>query len=375
MSEPLFVCHICAPGEVGGLERVVQGLALGQHRSGLRSEVISVIEPGEGPHAFAGPLREGGVPVHEVRLPGRAVLAERRAVRDLLEGLSPDVLHVHGYRPDILHGTTARSLGIPTVSTSHGSTNSGGKTAFFEWLQTRLMRRAGAVVAVSTPIARKLEGSGVPPRLIHVIPNAWVGGTPFLSRDEAREALGIEPERRVVAFVGRLWTEKGPDVFVEALLRVSDPSVLALVIGDGFERSRLEARVREAGQEDRFRFMGSVNPAAPLFRAFDLFVLSSRTEGTPIVLFEAMASGVPTVVTPVGGVPDVVGQDGALVVPSEDPEALARAVQASLDDPRTAQARARSALERLEAFGADPWLERHERLYRSLTRGGPGADD
>jgi len=366
-SDPLFVSHILAPGDVGGLERVVQGLALGHHRRGLRSEVISVIGPGDEEHPFAVPLREGGVPVHEVRLPARAVLRERRTVRDLLRRLSPDVLHCHGYRPDLLHGTTARSLGIPTVTTEHGSSKLGGRTAFFEWLQVRFFRYAGAVVAVSTPIAERLRGEGVPAHLVHTIPNGWVGGADFLSRDEARRQLGLSPDERVVAFVGRLIPAKGPDVFVEALLRLDDPDVTAIVIGDGAQLDGLRERVREVGVDDRFRFPGSINPASPLFRAFDLFVLSSRTEGTPIVLLEVMSAGVPAVVTRVGGVPDVVGPDGAWVVPPEDPPALAAAIREALDDPAAREARVEAARERLDSeFSAERWLQRHEDLYRSL---------
>jgi glycosyltransferase involved in cell wall biosynthesis len=281
--------------------------------------------------------------------------------------LSPDVLHCHGYRPDLLHGTTARSLGIPTVTTEHGSSKLGGRTAFFEWLQVRFFRYAGAVVAVSTPIAERLRGEGVPAHLVHTIPNGWVGGADFLSRDEARRQLGLSPDERVVAFVGRLIPAKGPDVFVEALLRLDDPDVTAIVIGDGAQLDGLQERVREVGVDDRFRFPGSINPASPLFRAFDLFVLSSRTEGTPIVLLEVMSAGVPAVVTRVGGVPDVVGPDGAWVVPPEDPPALAAAIREALDDPAAREARVEAARERLDSeFSAERWLQRHEDLYRSL---------
>jgi len=368
-SRPL-VCHICAPGNVGGLERVIQGLALGHHERGLEPEVISVITPdAERPHPFAAPLIEGGVPVHELRLQHRAYLAERRAVRGLLEARRPRVVHSHGYRPDILHGSLARSLGIATVTTEHGSSKLGGTSTLFEWLQLRLFRRASGVVAVSTPIADRLVAEdGVPSELVHMIPNGWTPGTEFLSRDAARRELGIDAEETVVAFVGRLIPAKGPDVFVEAMLQVDRPSVTTVVIGDGAQRAELEERVRSTGQGDRFRFMGTVNPAAPLFRAFDLFVLSSRTEGTPIVLLEAMAAGVPLVVTAVGGVPDVVGDDAALVVPPLDPASMAEAVQSALADPLAAQARVEAATRRVETeFSADLWLDRHEALYRSVT--------
>lgn len=367
--EHLSICHIVAPGKVGGLERVVQGLARGHHEAGLTVHVISVIAPGDDEHPFTTPLREAGVSVQELRLPGRAVLQEVREVYARLRSLAPNVVHCHGYRPDLLHGTIARLMGIPVVTTEHGSSKLGGRTALFEWLQVRLFRSATAVVAVSSPIARRLEAEGVPSRLIHVIPNGWAGGTPLLSRASARAQLGIPREVTVVAFVGRLIPAKGPDVFVRALLELDDPTVLAVVIGDGSEREALESLVRSAGVEDRFLFVGHQDNAAPLFSAFDLFVLSSRTEGTPIVLFEAMSAGVPAVVTNVGGVPDVVGESAALRVPSEDATAIAAAVRSVLDYPEEGRCRAEEALRRLKSeFHADLWLQRHEDLYRRAVR-------
>src|SRR5437879_13039717 len=88
----------------------------------------------------------------------------------------------------------------------------------------------------------------------------------------------------------------------------------AAVVGDGVERCRLERLAATLGLGSRVAFHGKVDDAARLFPAFDMFVLSSRTEGTPIVLFEAMAAGVPVVANAVGGVPDVESRHEALLV-------------------------------------------------------------
>jgi glycosyltransferase involved in cell wall biosynthesis len=118
---------------------------------------------------------------------------------------------------------------------------------------------------------------------------------------------------------------------------------------------------------DQVRWCGAVSDAAQLFKGFDVFVLSSRTEGTPIVLFEAMAAGTPIVATSVGGVPDVVSSREALLVPPDDPGALADAVRRVWADPVAAAARARRARERLETgFALAPWLASYDRIYRSL---------
>jgi len=114
--------------------------------------------------------------------------------------------------------------------------------------------------------------------------------------------------------------------------------------------------------------------AARLFPAFDIFVLSSRTEGTPIVLFEAMASDVPVVATLVGGVPDILSAAEAALVPPNDPVALAAELRAVYRDPAPARARARRAQVRLERdFSLGPWLARYERIYEQVSRGAPAA--
>jgi glycosyltransferase involved in cell wall biosynthesis len=117
-----------------------------------------------------------------------------------------------------------------------------------------------------------------------------------------------------------------------------------------------------------------VTEAAPLFPAFDVFVLSSRTEGTPIVLFEAMAAGVPVVATAVGGVPGVVSPAEAVLIPPGDPASLAAAIRTTLRDPAAARERTRAARQRLEReFGAQPWLERYDVVYRRVARGRAAA--
>jgi glycosyltransferase involved in cell wall biosynthesis len=368
VTRPITIVHIAAPGLVGGLERVVQGLAAGHHRRGHAVSVISVIAPGDPePHPFSARLRRDGVTVHELRYASKDFWGERRAVRGLLRQIRPDVVHTHGYRPDILHATTARGLSIATVTTEHGSSKLGGKTVVYEWLQRRFFRRFQAVVAVSSPIAERLAAEGVSQERVRVVPNGWAGGVEFVSREEARGRLGLPIEGTVIGYVGRLIPAKGPDVFAEAFLQLDDPGVSAVMIGDGSERPVIEAMSRESDAGARLMLAGHRDDAAPLFKAFDLFVLSSRTEGTPIVLFEALSAGIPTIVTAVGGVPDVVSERESRLVPSEEPSRLAQEMREALGDPEGSAQRATRALERLRTeFSAERWLSRHEAVYRSV---------
>lgn len=366
----LSIVHILDPAPAGGLESVVHGLACGQLRGGHRVRVLAPRSAQGEEHPFLEPLRRAGVPFDLLDLPPRGYLAERRRVAELLRQHRPHVVHTHGYRPDLLDAGVARALGIPVVTTVHGSSKMGGVTRLYEWMQWRAFRRFDRVVAVSRPLGASLEAAGVPARRISVIPNALAGGGERPGRAAARAALGVEDGGApLIGFVGRLIPAKGADLFLEALAAVRDLPWRASVIGDGGDRPMLEALAARLGIADRVRFHGAVDGAGALFAAFDLFVLSSRTEGTPMVLLEAMDARVPVVATRVGGVPDVVGPREALLVPALDVPALSAAVRGALGDGGAARARAEEAARRVAGeFGAERWLARHEDVYRGIQR-------
>jgi len=369
---PLVLLHVVAPAPAGGLERVVQLLAGGQATAGHRVHVAAVLGPGDDATAFLAPLEDAGVVPHVLRLPGRAYLRERSELRRLVRALAPACVHTHGYRPDVLDAPVARALAIPTVTTVHGFTGGDARNRLYERLQRRAFRHFDAVVAVSAPLAAELAAGGVARARLHAIANAWApaaatAGAGDDTRAATRAALGIAANAFHVGWVGRLSPEKDAALFLDALARLTDLPLVASVVGDGGERRRLEERARTAGLGERVRWHGLVPSAERLFPLFDVFVLSSRTEGTPMVLFEAMHARTPIVATRVGGVPDVVG-GGALLVPPGDAAALAAAMRAVHDDRAAAAARALTARARLERYGREAWLGRYEALYRSLTR-------
>src|SRR5206468_12641449 len=158
---------------------------------------------------------------------------------------------------------------------------------------------------------------------IRLVPNAWDGRSHPWSRVEARNALGLPLDAFVVGWVGRLIPVKGCDIFLRAVRMLCDLPVHVSIIGGGPEEERLRALVAEDGVRERVHFHGYREEAAKVFRAFDVWVLSSRSEGTPMVLFEAMAAGVPIVATDVGGVGDVLSDAEAFLVPAKDPITLA----------------------------------------------------
>lgn len=361
------ILHTVAPAEFGGLEEVVIRLASGLAERGNRVTVACIFTGEERPHPFVEALVESDVDCVPMFFPPRTYQREISALHGLCERLRPDVVHTHGYRPDVLHRKVTRERGIPSVTTLHGFTGGGWKNRLYERLQLRAVRTFDAVVAVSRPMADLLRARRVPARVLHVIPNAWRARRPPESAARARAALGTAPERFHVGWVGRLSHEKAPDLFLDAVAQLSDVDLDVSIIGDGHLRGELERRARKIDSAD-IRFHGAVPEAGRLFSAFDLLVLSSRTEGTPIVLFEAMAASVPVVATAVGGVPDVVDAVTAILVPAGDPAALARAIESVYRERGAAKERASQAERRVrERFATGPWLERYENLYSTLT--------
>ncbi|HEY9228589.1 MAG TPA: glycosyltransferase, partial [Gemmatimonadaceae bacterium] len=332
---PLIILHVTAPARVGGLERVVETLCAGHVAAGHDVHVAAIVDTMDDAQRFLRPLEARGIRPHALVMPGRAYARERAAVREICRGIRPHVVHTHGYRPDVISGGVARALGVATVTTVHGFTGGSWRNRVYEWLQVQVFRRFAAVVAVSRPLEKLLRSRGVPSNRLRLIVNAWSQTSAPRSRAEARARLGLPENAFCIGWVGRLTREKGADVLLDAVPKLP-PDMLVSFVGDGREKPALEAQAAQLGIAERVRWHGIVADAATLLPAFDAFVLSSRTEGTPMVLLEAMGAGVPIVATRVGGVPDVVSDAQALLVPSEDPAALATAIRAIRDDAASA---------------------------------------
>lgn len=362
----LTVLHVVAPAPFGGLETVLRTLASGLDRRGHEMHVAAVVTPGSTPHPFIETLRDDGTRVHELVLSTRAYREERRRIADLCLDVGADVIHTHGYRPDVIDSGVAARLGIPRVSTVHGFCGGGWKGRLYERLQIHSYRRFDAVIAVASPQVRQLTDSGVDAGRVHLLPNAWAPG-PRLDRATARQTLGVDSDTFHIGWVGRLSAEKGPDLFLRSLSALADVPYIASIVGTGREEAALRNLADDLGIADRILWHGSLPEAGRYFEAFDAFALSSRTEGTPMVLFEAMASHTPIVASAVGGVPNVITPAEGWLSEADDTSAFGKALKSIHDDPAAAAAKADLAARRLtNEFGADAWLERHEDLYRRL---------
>ncbi len=253
------------------------------------------------------------------------------------------VIHVHCAYPDSVGvALAARALGLPYVVTAHGSdinvyAGRLGLRAQIRWA----LRGAIGVIAVSHDLETKIRDllSGSKTR-VTCIPCAGYDPKLFLlhQSQEVRQRVDTGMKGRRIVFVGKLVPIKGVDILIGAWARLHQTKAVAetdqlIIIGDGKCRKTLEHQVSSAGIERHVRFLGTI-PHPEVSRwlaAADALCLTSYNEGTPNVVVEALASGVPVVATRVGGVPEIVtdGVNGTLTE-SGDPEAFASAIRDTL---------------------------------------------
>jgi glycosyltransferase involved in cell wall biosynthesis len=227
------------------------------------------------------------------------------------------------------------------------------------WLLRRALASCRAVVAVSPDVRGAVEALGVPPGRIHVIPN------PVPRGGVTRSPAGPVPR---LLSVGRLHWAKGHDLALDAAALLGGDPFTWDIVGEGPEGDALRQRAAGPGLAGRVRFPGFQPDPRPWLGAADLFVLSSRVEGLPLALLEAMAAGLPIVATRCGRGVEEALSDGAagVLVPPGDPGALAAAIRALLSDPGRRRDLGDAALRRSLDYDPEPIAARYERVFQAV---------
>jgi len=207
------------------------------------------------------------------------------------------------------------------------------------------LSRAARVVAVSRALSEVALELGVPRERLVVQHNA-VDGERFKlrHREDARRSLALPPRRPTIGYFGNHRRVKGTDVLIEAMdhlvHRLGHANALLVLLGDGDLTAGLRARVKALGLDANVQFCGrKLHDEIPLWMsALDVFCLPSRKEGCPNVVLESLASGRPVVASRVGGVPEILDDRTGVLVPPEDPAALAAGIKRALERPWDAEA-------------------------------------
>jgi glycosyltransferase involved in cell wall biosynthesis len=364
---PTGILHVIAPVPAGGAETVVLGLALAGAAHGLQPTVAALLQD-SAPSPLVERLKQDGIPVHEIRCGRRRYLKEAGMVEEVAAQCGAELIHTHVYHGDAVGYLAARRRRVPVIATVHGFTGGDWKNRLYQWTDQLLLRRFDAIICVSNPVRDQLRHGGIRPERLHLIPNAYQA-TELYSMADARARLGLNATGPVVGWVGRLSAEKGPDLFLTAMASDQLANATGIMLGDGAERAALLQQRELLGlAESRLRMPGGRGDAAAAMPAFDVMVLSSRTEGTPMALLEAMSAGVPVVAFAVGGVPQVLDQNSGWLVPAEDTAALAAAIRSVLADPEESRRRAMVAREVVKnRYGVAQWIEQIREVYSAVA--------
>ncbi len=353
----------------GGAETMILQLALELRRRGHSVELMG---PPRGTGWLAAQLEPLGLPLHTFSLKRPLDPGCYRGLKEFIRRHDLRVVHSHDFTMAVYGAAAARSLGRRHIITFHG-----GLDMLARWRRRTAirwaMRSSAATVAVSAATQRIFsQRLGVPAARFAVIPNgiSVTAGKPASTRQE----FAIRPEELVILAVGNVMAVKGHPVLVEALAR--------LVGGEIPWRLIVAGDVRDAGPpirsiladnplSGRVHLPGLRSDVPALLAAADLFVMPSLSEGLPLALLEAMFAGRAIVASAVGGIPEVIrdGQDG-LLVPANDPAALAAALRRLLVDPALRRRLGESARTRAaEHYAIGAMTDAYERLYYGSGEG------
>lgn len=269
-------------------------------------------------------------------------------------------LHVQHAMALTLCGPAAHYAGIERVVMTEHDIFQLEEQPKYRRRAARCCRYASSITGVHSGITDYFrDRMGVPANRLRVVSNGVPTFTPDAeTRRRTRSALGVDESTFVCLYVGRLEAVKGLHTLLNAAARLTDSSRRAMRVflaGNGSERAALESQCRSQNLAATVTFLGERSDVQDLLNMADAFVMTSRTEGMPMALIEAMAAGLPCVATAVGGIPVVLGDDAGILVPPEDPGAVAEALTRLADDDLLRRQLAERALRKAQAqYGLQP---------------------
>jgi glycosyltransferase involved in cell wall biosynthesis len=370
-TRKIKVMHFISSGGLFGAENVLLNIAQSFKNDHYSPIVTAILDERQPNLQVIERARELGLPVRVFRSQGRFDPKTIQQVKEFLLDHKIDILHTHNYKSDIIGALAARGTRTALISTAHGFTGMNSKVSGYERIdQWFLKKYFNKTVAVTDQML-----TDFPPEKRRVIPN----GIDFRKfapsetvRRETRQKYNIGDDDILIGTVGRLSIEKDQALLIAALADTcrSNRQVKLMIVGDGPEGDTLRGLARASGLEECIIFTGLVSNPAPYYQAFDIFVLSSRTEGTPLTVLEAMASQVPVIATKVGGIPDIIDHDitGLLTDPGHALQ-LKDAIGTLMADTHKRQVLKDTAFRYArDNFSVERMKELYEDVYREILR-------
>ena len=362
MNAPLRILHTEWSDGWGGQERRVMSEMTGMLSRG--HQVFLATRP---QCRIADEARKAGIPVSETAFRGSFDPASILKLMRLIRTENIQIVNTHSGKDTWSGGLAAKLSGRIFVRTRHLNYPSKRNLAhFIHYLPDQIVT-CGEVMRDTL-----IETYGFPPQQLTSIPT----GIDFnrfravTSRDKTRAELGIPTDSSVVLMAGIIRGVKRHEIALRGLapLMHEGADIHLLIAGDGPMKTDMEALATSLGIGDRTHFLGFRDDLPDLMQAADMLLLTSRSEGVPQVISQAMGNGLAVIATDVGGVPELISnEETGLLVPPESPEAVTGAVRHLIDQPELAQAlESRARDYALNHLSLDAMLDRTESLYNSL---------
>jgi len=321
---------------------------------------------------FGEAVRQAGVPLEVIRERRAFDLGVVARLGEIVGRLRPDIIQTHNIKSHLVvrlgGGALWARRSIPWIAFHHGYTQRGLCDRLYRHFDRFSLPAADHVVTVCRPFAGMIRRYGVPANRISVLHNSV---TPYVAPSAdlvtaTRARFGLAEGVPVILAVGRLSREKGHCDLIDAVAGLKQ--VRLVLVGEGPERDRIEKRIRALGLSNAVVLCGQQSDVRPFYAIAAVLALPSHSEGSPNVLLEAMAAGVPVAATAVGGVPEIVADgETALLVQEGDTAAMAGALARLLGEPAFARAMARRAQSAvLASYSPDKNREWIVNLYRTV---------
>lgn len=370
------VLHVIYSLNRGGAERVIETQVLATNRRDWEILVCSITGGGD----LIDRIANAGARVFLLRKRRRGDVTAATKIANLINVEKVDLLHLHN-SPGMFWGTLGAMLSgrrVPIVRTEHNPYSPRELPRLFRMVYPRFTARAHRVICVSGVVRNSFAEAypALADRFIE-IPNGirLQDYEKLPPRHECRAQFHLAAGERLIGTVGRMVPVKNHKLLIEAFARVREtvPDVNLAIIGEGELRQKLADYAADLGVSEYVSLVKESRQIDYFYGALDVFVLSSDSEGMPLTLLEALASGVPAVATEVGGIPEVIesGVTGYLV-PKGSAAFLAKRIVELLTDPAKAQALALAGRAMVhERFPAEKMVRAYEALYEeALTRAG-----
>ena len=371
------VLHFIESEGVYGAERVILNLSKEMLQSTEIEPVVGcIVNKSEDVSDLFDAARNLGIEAIKLPISNSKVILDLFKAAKILRSARIAIIHSHGYKPSVYGAFLAVLLKIPVIATCHlwfEPSKGPLKMRFMLWLERHAYLRFPKILAVSESIRQTLLGNGVAPARVQVIPN----GVDLVFNAESAEAskrlrdeLSLREDDYCVLSAGRLARQKAQWVIVEAaaILKAAGQPCQFLIVGEGGLKASLQEMIKARGVEDCVKLLGFRSDMQQLLDVADLFVLPSLDEGMPMSLLEAACAKVPVVATPVGDIPKLLEHErSGLIVPLENPQALAERINRLKSNRAFAQTLADEAYLRVRAlYSSQAMCEQYIKVYNEV---------